>query len=280
MQLSKYVAKIIADQKYPTESSLTIDGTLLYDFQRIRDYSEQEILECGAALHWVPPVGTMSGRLSMGATIIGERTSVLWNPGEMMDPAYIGTFHTHPYKKKLATEAAVGFSIGDFVFYAENHPMGRPGVHVVVSGHRLFLLIYRHITRRTISDAEKHAFETDENESEQYFQQVTGMNPTQYQNAYMDMEIDRQGKNANESGRIEREFYEQAPGYTQFRMDANKKMIVRTANTLKAELYMSSHRQDSPMGVVSLKSAQVCFGHGAVASFQRTLKANGVAYQR
>jgi len=166
MDLNTYARTIIGDPTFQTKTHLVVPQGLLFPLQQLREVSENEIREWGAPILWQ---GNALG-LQVGNGFRGGREGVNWDPNFHVGiPNRIGSFHSHPYRKKLSPKAAVGFSIGDVVFYAETYPANYGvGINFVTSGNKLFLAVYRQSTRLHIDDNEKHGLETDENEAEAY----------------------------------------------------------------------------------------------------------------
>lgn len=235
MKLSKYVRAIIGDPSFATRDRLTIDHHLIGDLTRLRKLSEAEIREWGAMLYW----SSHLEQIQLAGTIRGKRTYVDWDPGGFVAPTCVGTVHTHPYEKKLGRGTAVGFSIGDFVFYGENVPEHYPcAVHLVLSSKMVFVAVYRDRTRRAIGDTEKHNLETDETEAETHALTFLGPQGRRlHDEAIMNAQIADQEGRIDESGAIERDFFAAIPGYVEVRVGANRRMIRRAANQLGAELY-------------------------------------------
>lgn len=265
MELNNYVRAIIEDPTYQTKHHLTVPHQLIQFMTVIRESSENEVREWRALVLWEE----LNHRLVMRDPARGARTYVDW-PEDLTAryPNYIGTFHTHPYRKKLSADVAVGFSIGDFVFYAEQYPPNYPvGVNMVVSGDKLFVAIFREVTRKVIGDDEKHEMETDENEAEAHARAIVG---NAFNTQLMQLEEDRQNAEqehgVDAGAEVEREFYAGIRGYVRVREDANLRMIRSAARRLQFELYIGRFG-----GTLHLKSDMLHFAPGLKGWHQRNM---------
>lgn len=245
MLLSEYIYYVMHNDTYRTKSQLQLDLNLAGSISALRDISEQGIREWGMMLHWAD----RSGNFRTGQPFEGSRTAVGWNPQALQSSTYIGTVHSHPYEKKLGK--AVGFSMGDFVFFGENAPQFFPiGVNFVVSCDTLYLAVYRACTRRLISTELKMNLDTDEDESEDYLIRKLG-GRGDIDRIMLDVNIADQEGRIDESAEIERALYDYVSGYNHVRVAANKQMMRNAAQVMRFELYWGRLG-----GTLHLKSAR------------------------
>lgn len=233
MLLSEYVEAIIKKPSHVTKSELQVDGNVVTRLSEARDLSEETIKELGMVIHWLPKMR----RLMCGRLIVGQRTAVDWPEGEFKAPDYVGTVHTHPYRKKLGAEGEIGFSFQDFDFYGGNFPRWMPvSVNFVVSNSRVFLAVFRDITLKNVSTELFRRMNVDEHQADQYLmrhgvtrEQIIGLTEKV-------SELQNLGK-LEESARIERDFYRKVRGYLNIRLLANRNMIKESARAMRFEAY-------------------------------------------
>jgi hypothetical protein len=252
--LSDYAMAIMANGRFQTKSMLQIDQNVVNRISEARDMSERDIKEIGMIMHWLP----RTRRFLMGDMRIGERTGVSWDSiiEQFRQPTCVGSVHTHPYREKLGPEAEIGFSFGDFVFYAEQFPLWMPfSLNFVVSNTRLFLAVYRLATTKVINNTLYNQLNTDEKGADAYLNQ-RGKLQESYALDTNTSVLQSQGKTA-ESARLERGFFGGIAGYIPLRMSLNRAMIKQAAQTMRFEAY-----EGRLGGTLHLQSHRVYQGRG------------------
>lgn len=237
MLLDEFVAQVIEEPTATTRSKITLSNALTASLYHLGNTSEAQVRQWAMPLKLNP----RTGQLVTGGPWRGARAAVDWPERVVFDPELIGTAHTHPYAKRLSPDAQVGFSIGDLSFYTRVHE-GRPiTVHFVACSRTLFLAIYRHVTRTTLTHREWQDMETDERACARLVKASIGPDPVRAEAALDEMlgEVtgaDRAGR-IDEAAETERAFFERIPGYVALRSKANHDMIRDAARSMRFDLY-------------------------------------------
>lgn len=264
MKIDDYFQQVTADPEATTRSQLTPSPLLHSLFANIGAVSEAQIREWAAPIYCT----RFDRRLRANRRWKGQRTGVDWPEGIVMDPALVGTVHTHPYAKKLSEQAKVGFSIGDLKFYAQMQQNAPIKMHFVVCCRTVFLAVFRRKTVTFLARDGWDALETDENESDDYLLRHLDPDPRRAKQIKLARELDRdvadQSGDIDGSARIERALLGAAPDYAAYRWQANRRMIRAAAARLRFDLYWGKLG-----GTLHLKSNRTYLSGGVKGSWQK-----------
>ncbi|RZF30132.1 hypothetical protein EVC45_08960 [Paraburkholderia sp. UYCP14C] len=144
--LDDYVSDIIALDTTPTPRKVLVLSRALVDgFTNLIGQSESRMVEYGMNLYW------RVNQLVPGPVFVGLQggTAVdMHTAAECQNHEYVGDCHTHPYLKKMGAKAMLGPSSSDYMEWWLNNPKNfNFGLHFVVSGDSVFLILTRNTTR-------------------------------------------------------------------------------------------------------------------------------------
>jgi hypothetical protein len=121
---------------------LEVDEGLLADMAALRNKSEKEVREYGAAVLWNKGLSAVY----LGNEIQGKKKDVYWPETLNSNASYLGTFHTHPYQQRYQADGVgIGFSNGDLAFYGMPHVKPNAhnlALHFVFSNELLYMIVY------------------------------------------------------------------------------------------------------------------------------------------
>jgi hypothetical protein len=151
MTIDEYIAAILKDAKTKSPTDLVLTGSLLLQTNYAKIISEGDVVEIGNRLYF------RENKLLPGSKWTrGERQHVdFLKKNTAEKPDFIGTFHTHPYAKRMGPKTSVGFSASDIGAFAENFPKQFPVmVNLVYSNQHIFLAFFRANTKVNLKELE------------------------------------------------------------------------------------------------------------------------------
>jgi hypothetical protein len=140
MDIDDFVTQFDSNPLCSIPQQLNIRPTLARILFMHREMAEQEGIEYGRNLF------LEGGQIVTGPTMKGDQTSVqMDNTTAATFPEYIGDFHVHPYRRKMADGVSIGFSTGDIDTYTAtkqlNGQISLLRFHMVVAGPKVWLIV-------------------------------------------------------------------------------------------------------------------------------------------
>lgn len=145
LDLNAYILSLLTDaENVYTPASLQIPAGLGQKFGRVLRSSENDVVERGLNLHWLP---ASQGPMVACAPVLytGDHESVnLESAKACLEMPYIGDFHVHPYAQRYGPHVSIGPSSEDWIGWHDCFPTyKKSGVFFVASGSDLFLVLFR-----------------------------------------------------------------------------------------------------------------------------------------